>query len=242
MQTGGDATTLPLAPPAAGVVGVVLAGGRSRRMGQDKAMLTAGGPSLTELAAQRLLAVCGEVLIADGQRQLVAGFLSLPDQPVQGPAGGILAAAAARPGQPLLVLACDLPRVPVALLAMLAGRAGRGGRPGPAGTTGSEASPAAPGRGRQGSPERPAADLVVPRWRRGIEPLCALYQPAALAALAAAVRRGDAAPHRLRHVPGLKVGYLEGPRLRRFGPPEELFLNLNTPLDLDRWLALRVPE
>jgi molybdenum cofactor guanylyltransferase len=241
MQTGGDATTRPLAPPAAGVVGVVLAGGRSRRMGQDKAMLTAGGPPLAELAARRLLAVCGEVLIADGQRQLVAGFLSLPDQPVQGPAGGILAAAAARPGQPLLVLACDLPRVPVALLAMLAGRASRarGGRPGPAG---SGASPAVPGRGGSGSPARPAADLVVPRWRRGIEPLCALYQPAALAALAAAVRRGDAAPHRLRHVPGLKVGYLEGPRLRRLGPPEELFLNLNTPLDLDRWLALRVPE
>ena len=34
--------------------------------------------------------------------------------------------------------------------------------------------------------------------------------------------------------PELEVRWLEGEELRRFGPPEELFLNLNRPQDLER--------
>ena len=70
-----------------------------------------------------------------------------------------------------------------------------------------------------------------------IEPLCALYRPAALAELAAGVARGIAAPHRLAEAAGLRVRYLEGESLRRFGAPEDLFLNLNTPLDVERWMV-----
>jgi molybdopterin-guanine dinucleotide biosynthesis protein A len=33
----------------------------------------------------------------------------------------------------------------------------------------------------------------------------------------------------------LAVRYLEGEALRRFGEPEEMFFNLNTPGDLARW-------
>ncbi len=79
---------------------------------------------------------------------------------------------------------------------------------------------------------------MVPRWDSGLEPLCALYRPAALAALAAAVERGIAAPHRLTEAAGLRVRFLEGERLRRCGQPADLFLNLNTARDLERWLRL----
>jgi molybdopterin-guanine dinucleotide biosynthesis protein A len=197
------------------VVGVVLAGGASRRMGRDKATLQSGaaaGQTLAVLAAERLRAACGHVVLADAGRGLVSGLPSLPDGPGGGPAAGILGAAAAFPGHPLLVLACDLPAVPAALLAALAGAADTGASP--------------------------AVDWVVPRWRRGIEPLCALYQPPALAELAAGVDRGIAAPHRLDDSPTLRVRHFEGRPLRRFGLPEEIFLNLNTPGDLARWLEL----
>jgi molybdopterin-guanine dinucleotide biosynthesis protein A len=214
-QPGGDATTpatpaTPAAPAAPAAVGVVLAGGASRRMGRDKAILSAGGETLPARAARRLLGVCARVVIADGGRGLLPDLQSLPDGPGAGPAAGILGAARAWPGQPLLVLACDLPRVPATLLAELAG----------------------------GSGLQAEADWVVPRWERGLEPLCALYRPAALAALAAAVARGVTAPHRLAEGAALAVHYLEGERLRRFGPPAELFLNLNTESDLALWLGL----
>ena len=201
MKPGRDGST-----PAAAAVGVVLAGGASRRMGRDKALLAVGDASLAAGAARRLAAVCEEVAVADRGRGLLPGFPSLPDGPGRGPAAGILGAAAAYPGRPLLVLACDLPGVPAALLAELA-------------------------RSRR-------YDWTAPRWRGGIEPLCALYGPASLAALAERVGRGLLAPHGLAEDGRLAVRFLEGEALARFGPPEEVFFNLNTPEDLERYASM----
>lgn len=170
-------------------VGVVLAGGASSRMGRDKALLEIGGETLAAGAARRLGEVCEEVVIADAGRGLLPG--SVPDGPGQGPAAGILGAARARPGERLLVLAVDLPRVPVALMAELA---------------------------------RSDADLAIPRWTGGLEPLCALYGPAALAELEERVGRGRLDLRTLAETPGLRVSYLEA--------PGEVFLNLNRPEDL----------
>jgi molybdopterin-guanine dinucleotide biosynthesis protein A len=211
-------------------VGVVLAGGASRRMGRDKAALAVDGETLAARAARRLLGVCPRVAIADGGRGLVPGLPCLPDAPGAGPAAGILGAARAWPGHSLLVLACDLPRVSEALLQELVRRLPvvEGGEAGDA--------PDAPGADHAAAAADP--DWVVPRWERGLEPLCALYRPAALAALAAAVERGIAAPHRLAEAAGLRVRFLEGERLLRCGEPADLFLNLNTAHDLEHWLQL----
>lgn len=172
-------------------------------MGRDKALLTVGGATLPALVAGRLAEVCGEVAVADRGRGFLPGLPSLPDGPGRGPAAGILGAAIAYPGRPLLVLACDLPRVPAELLAELARSQG--------------------------------VDWAVPRWQDGLEPLCALYGPAALSALAGRAGRGLLGPHGLADEPGLAVRYLEGEDLTRFGDPGEIFLNLNTPGDLERY-------
>ncbi len=71
----------------------------------------------------------------------------------------------------------------------------------------------------------------VPRWGRGCEPLCALYRPTALAVTAAEVRAGRLALHSILRQEGLEVRYLEGGLLAALGPPERLFLNLNSPDD-----------
>ena len=185
-------------------VGIVLAGGASQRMGRDKALLVLSpgapdGETLAAAAARRLAAVCAEVLVADRGRAVVPGLPSLPDGPGRGPAAGLLGAAAARPGHPLLVLACDLPAVPVALLQELVSL---------------------------------GADLTLPRWNGGLEPLCAVWGPAALARLAERVERGLYALHPLAAEADLAVRFLEGERLAAFGPAAELFRNVNTPEDL----------
>jgi molybdopterin-guanine dinucleotide biosynthesis protein A len=190
---------------SSGVVGVVLAGGESLRMGRDKATLALPNGSLPERAALLLAAVCPEVVLADRGRGLVPELRSVDDGPGSGPAAGILGAALAAPGRSLLVLACDLPAVPEALLRELA---------------------------------RPSGfDWVVPRWQGRVEPLCALYRPAALAALDRQVASGQKAPRRLTEAPGLSIRYLGSELLARFGLPERMFRNLNTPEDLERWQA-----
>jgi molybdopterin-guanine dinucleotide biosynthesis protein A len=208
IDTAADRNTAP-SPPLP-PVGIVLAGGDSRRMGHDKALLALPGlvESLPAAATRRLATVCPQVAVADRGRGLLPGFASLVDGPGRGPAAGILGAAAAYPERSLLVLACDLPLVPDGLLAALAGFSG-------------------------------FADhgWVVPRWEGGIEPLCALYGPAALAALAARVAGERFALHDLAREPGLAVRFLEAEELARFGPPAELFLNLNTPADWERYAS-----
>jgi molybdopterin-guanine dinucleotide biosynthesis protein A len=204
-------------------VGVVLAGGCSSRMGRDKAALVVGGRTLARRAADVLAAVAARVLIADRGRGLVPGAASVADGPGRGPAAGLLGAARAAPGEPLLVLACDLPGVPAGLLAALAGRA----------------EPADPAGASAGERAEGEPDLVLPRWARGVEPLVGWYGPRALSALAARVAAGEYSLGRLVERADLAVAWLEGEALESFGDPEELFRNVNTPEDLDRIRHLR---
>jgi molybdopterin-guanine dinucleotide biosynthesis protein A len=170
-------------------------------MGRDKALLEIEGETLLARAARRLGEVCAEVLIADRG----TGPASVPDGPGRGPAAGLLGAARARPGRSLLVLAVDLPFVPVPLLEELA-------------------------RSEAGLPELP--DLIIPSWSGGVEPLCAVYGPAALAVLEERVGRGRLDLWSLPDTPGLAVRRLGEEELRRFGEPARMFLNLNRPEDL----------
>ncbi len=187
-----------------GIIGTVLAGGAASRMGRDKAGLVLGGETLAAGAARRLAAVCPVVVVADRGRQLVPGLPSLPDGPGRGPAAGLLGAARAHPGRPLLALACDLPHVPVALLAELVRIFDAGGE-----------------------------DWVVPCWQSRLEPLCALWGPRALASLEARAARGIYTLWSLAGEEDLAVHRIEEDRLTAFGSPEEMFFNVNTPEELE---------
>jgi molybdopterin-guanine dinucleotide biosynthesis protein A len=184
--------------PNTAIVGVVVAGGASSRFGSDKALAMLDGETLIERALRTVREVCEESVVADAGRRLAGGEDSVPDGSGQGPIAAVLGAARSRPGRALLVLACDLPLVPAALLRRIAGEAG---------------------------------DWVVPRHAGGLEPLCALYRPAALAALAANARRGVNALHRLADA-AIDVRYLDADSFADLGDARRLFANVNTPDDL----------
>lgn len=204
--------------PAA--LGLVLCGGRSRRMGRDKGLLFGsagvgtdqpGAPAektWAESALDRLRGLCDSVALsikADQQAVYARRFpgidLIVDTVPVPGPMGAILSAYAARRCD-LLVLAVDMIAMPPVLLGrLLAARSG------------------APGRLAQG---------VVFRGEKGIEPLAAFYTAAGLAGLAQAAASGRLAGYSLQQLPGL-VDLLE----LRVAPEEApYFRNVNRPQDL----------
>ena len=97
-------------PEASEVVGLVLAGGKSTRLGRDKAGEVVGGKSLLAAAVELLSGVVGEVVVS-GRDPAPLGVQApwLPDAVARkGPAGGILTALEAY-GRPVLAVSCDLP-------------------------------------------------------------------------------------------------------------------------------------
>jgi molybdopterin-guanine dinucleotide biosynthesis protein A len=92
---------------------VVLAGGRSRRMGADKATLAAGRQTLTERIIERLGAVVDEVIVAAGDNHIdpVPGRIVQDHFPGAGPLAGIHAGLRAAAFENAWVVACDYPDV-----------------------------------------------------------------------------------------------------------------------------------
>jgi molybdenum cofactor guanylyltransferase len=153
--------------------GLVLAGGRSERMGQDKAALPVAGRTQLErtmaLLAPRVAR--GFISVRGDQRHepLRAGFEQIADtREGLGPIAGILAAQERFPDCAWLVLACDLPLLDAATLdCLLRARA-----------------PA-----RLATAFRSSHDGLP-------EPLCAVYEPASRPVLAAYVARGHNCPRK----------------------------------------------
>jgi molybdopterin-guanine dinucleotide biosynthesis protein A len=146
-------------PPAPrGLVGVVLAGGAGRRMGGAKALAELGGRPLLHRPLAALGEVAGEVAVVAKRDTalppLPAGVEAWPEpDEPRHPMTGIVHALRRAGGRAVLVVALDLPLVGAGLLRRIAGA--------PAG----------------------GAPAVVPRADGRLQPLCARYEPAALAAL-----------------------------------------------------------
>ncbi len=93
--------------------GLVLAGGKSERMGFDKGSVNWHGKEQRYHMADLLGSFCEEVFIScrpDQQLRIESPYLSLPDTFLGlGPYGAILSAFRDRPDEAWLVVACDLP-------------------------------------------------------------------------------------------------------------------------------------
>jgi len=200
-------------PVAAPVALALLAGGRSRRMGRDKARADFAGTTLIEWLLERVAPAFPYVFLVakDVARFRDLGVPVVADaRAVESPTVGVYTAVAASPSPRTLCLGCDIPFVTTALLLELA--------------------------------QRPDSfDAVVPRDDAGLQPLCAVYNRRTLAVLEqmldADERRIDLIFERV-HTEYLDVA--DG----RFGDPRELFLNVNTPSDLEvaRRLAAHTPR
>ncbi|MCC7023815.1 MAG: molybdenum cofactor guanylyltransferase [Thermomicrobiales bacterium] len=103
----------------------VLAGGMSRRMGRDKALLPLvdDGPAMLEIVLQRLSEVANDLLVVANDRERYAPFGArvVPDAfPGIGALGGIHSALAHARHEYCLVVACDMPFLNPDILRMMA--------------------------------------------------------------------------------------------------------------------------
>lgn len=107
---------------SARLTGLVLAGGRSTRMGRDKATLIVDGERLVDRAVAVLAQCCDEVLLAAAGRPLsVAGARTISDAELDaGPLAGIVAGLEAAATDLVAVIAVDLPDASAAVLDLLA--------------------------------------------------------------------------------------------------------------------------
>lgn len=142
--------------------GFVLVGGLSARMGQDKALLSAGSLPLVVQVAGRVAQAAGSVtLVGHPQRYRHLGLECIRDlHPQLGPLAGIEAALDSLRGDFNLIAACDVPDLPIELLHELLRRARQTG-----------------------------AQCVVTRDGAGtVHPLCAVYRSACLPAIQEALK------------------------------------------------------
>ncbi len=180
------------------MTGAVLAGGRSTRMGTNKALLEVGGVRLIDGAVAVLRAVFPDVLVIANDPEPYAGLglPILPDlAPGKGALGGIYTAVAAAGHLHAFCLACDMPFANPALIRYLAGLA-------------------------------EGHDVVVPRTVEGVQPLHALYGKGCLQAMRGQIEADRLKIDRLFEL--VDVRYVDEDEMRPYDPELLSFWNLNT--------------
>ena len=194
--------------------GIVLAGGRSSRMGQPKALLPFDGTPLIVHIVHFLQHLFEQVIVVSAPGQPLPAMpvtMVQDDVPYQGPVGGICYGLRAAQAEIAFVTSCDSAFLNRRLIAHLLS-------------------------------EIADYDVVVPRWDHRLQPLHAIYKRMVLPLLDEQLARGELRPVFL--FDRVRTRTIEEEEIRRFDPEGASFFNMNTPEDyaaaLERWKLRQV--
>ena len=180
---------------------IILAGGKSSRMGFDKAFIEIEGVPLIKRQLRLLGRVFKRVIIVTNspRKYRLRTVKVIQDIiPGQGPLGGIYAGLIASSSFYNFVAACDMPFLNEALI-------------------------------RHMIKERDSFDVVVPRLKKGYESLFAIYSKNCIMPIHKTIASKNL---RIRDFfKKVKVKEIKEAEVRRFGKPDILFMNINTPLE-----------
>jgi molybdopterin-guanine dinucleotide biosynthesis protein A len=163
------------------MLGIVLCGGKSTRMGADKGMITTGTDSWARIAFDKLSSLSLTVSISVNADQYPDYLLAFPDTPLikdneslqlKGPLCGVLSAHLQYPDEDLLILACDMPLLEPALLKELMSHYDK----------------------------EPAADAFVFTNDGEPEPLCGIYKASGLATIIQLLQSGQLPKHSMKYM------------------------------------------
>lgn len=184
------------------MTGVILSGGKNRRMGGNKAFVTVEGERLIDRTVRLFRSLFDEVIIVTSQP---ADYLDQPAVivtdilPEKGPLGGIYTGLFWARQEQIFITACDMPFLNRPFLEYMIGRA-------------------------------PGYDIVVPACAEGPQPLHAVYARRCLPVIRGLLEKerlkitGFYPGHTILSIP-LEV-------IRAFDPQGRMFINVNTPEDL----------
>jgi molybdopterin-guanine dinucleotide biosynthesis protein A len=197
------------------VTGVLLAGGKSRRMGEDKRYLVVGGQTLLERGLGVLQSIFQEVLVVIAQDSPPLGVEArvvrdlVPDC---GSLGGLYTGLTQATTSYIFLVGCDMPFLDQAVIAQFTSR-------------------------------RAIADIVMAKLGARLHPMHALYGKRCLPALEQMIRIRQLKIQELVSHASLRVQYVTEADLLTIDPSGRSFQNVNTPADLEavRSLLARIP-
>jgi len=190
------------------MTGAILAGGRSTRMGVNKALLAFAGRSIIERLIEKLSPLFRDVVIIANDHASYADFgLAIwPDRvPDKGSLGGIYTALYHSVFPHTFCIACDMPLANPSVIAYLRDQAA-------------------------------GYDVVVPRTSDGYQPLHAVYGKGCLAPMEAMILADRLKIDRL--FPVVRVRTVGPEELRPLDPSLHIFVNVNTPEELEAAMRL----
>ena len=194
--------------PIPGAAAIILAGGKSSRMGRPKALLSFGGEPLVAHLVRSLKQSFDKIIVVAAPEQELPDLpvtLVRDDLPFRGPVGGIYYGLKAAAEEVAFVTSCDAPFLNRSLISFLTARISH-------------------------------YDVVVPYWQGRFQPLHAVYRTKAVPLLAEQLERNELRPVALfDRVRTLRIHEDE---IRRFDPGGRSFINVNTPEDYQAALQI----
>ena len=183
----------------------IQAGGDSRRMGQDKALIPFLGRPLIQRVMERVAILADEILVTTNKPEAF-GFLQVPLVadviPGTGALGGLYTALQAASYPLVAVVACDMPFVNPQILSAA-----------------------------RRLLEETGADVAIARTEEGFEPFHAVYRrETCLAAVGLALAAGER--KLISWFAAVQVTLLPSEIITRYDPQQLAFWNLNTPQEL----------
>ena len=198
------------------VTGVLLAGGKSRRMGEDKRYLVVGEQTLLERGLAVLRSIFQEVLVVIAQDSPPLGVDTrvvrdlVPDC---GSLGGLYSGLSQATTPHIFVVACDMPFLDQVVIAQFTSR-------------------------------RTTADIVMAKLAGRLHPMHALYGKRCLPAVEQMIRARQLKIQEMLSHASLRVRYVTETDLLTIDPSGRSFQNVNTLADLEaaRSLLTRIPH
>lgn len=179
----------------------IQAGGESRRMGQDKALLPFLGTTLVERVISRVAPLGDELLITTNNPQEYLDFkfpIFRDLLPGKGALGGLYTALSVARFPIVIVVACDMPFVNTDILAQAIEKL-----------------------------QANDVDVVIPQTEKGYEPFHAVYRrETCLSAVQSALQSGE--KRLISWFPKVKVTPISETELYQYDPQRIAFRNLNT--------------
>ena len=197
------------------VTGVLLAGGKSRRMGEDKRYLAVGEQTLLERGLEVLQSIFCEVLVVIAQDSLplrIDARVVRDLVPDCGSLGGLYTGLIQATTPYIFVAACDMPFLNQTVIAQFTNR-------------------------------RATADIVIAKLDDRLHPMHALYSKRCLPALEQMIRARQLKIQEIVSQSSLRVRYVTEADLLTIDPSGHSFYNVNTMADLEAAMSLlpRIP-